>query len=84
MGKGMLKAVDNVNGPIASKLIGVDAWDQRKVDQIMKDLDGTENKKNLGANAILGVSMAVARASAAELELPLYNDHNRLPRNRGW
>jgi len=72
MGKGVIKAVANVNDKIAERLIGEDALEQAYIDKIMCDLDGTENKKNLGANAILGVSMAVARAGADELGLPLY------------
>ena len=72
MGKGVIKAVANVNDKIAERLIGEDALEQAYIDKIMCDLDGTETKKNLGANAILGVSMAVARAGADELGLPLY------------
>ena len=72
MGKGVTKAVANVNDKIAERLIGEDALEQAYIDKIMCDLDGTETKKNLGANAILGVSMAVARAGADELGLPLY------------
>src|SRR5690554_463814 len=72
MGKGVLKAVSNVNEKIAKVLIGKDVYDQRGIDQAMLDLDGTENKDNLGANAILGVSMAVCRAAAAEKNKPLY------------
>jgi enolase len=72
MGKGVTKAVANVNDKIAERLIGEDALEQAYIDKIMCDLDGTETKKNLGANAILGVSMAVARAGADELAIPLY------------
>ncbi|MFH1188653.1 MAG: phosphopyruvate hydratase [bacterium] len=72
MGKGMLRAVENVNAIISKRLIGMDAFDQRHIDETMISLDGTENKSNLGANAILGVSMAVARAAANEKEIPLY------------
>jgi len=72
MGKGVRKAVENVNNKIAERLIGEDALEQAYIDKIMCDLDGTETKKNLGANAILGVSMAVARAGADELGIPLY------------
>ena len=72
MGKGVLKAVDNVNGPVAGELIGEDARDQELVDRILLDLDGTENKTNLGANATLGTSMAVAKAAAEATGLPLY------------
>ena len=71
-GKGVLKAVENINTKIADLLIGEESTDQTKIDNLMLKLDGTENKSNLGANAILAVSMAVARASAIELGLPLY------------
>lgn len=71
-GKGVLKAVSNVNGAIANNLKGMDASDQASIDKKMLDLDGTEYKANLGANAILGVSMAVARAAAESADLPLY------------
>lgn len=72
MGKGVLKAVENVNGELAEEVEGLDALDQVEVDRTMIDLDGTENKGRLGANAILGVSMAVARAAADHLGLPLF------------
>jgi enolase len=72
MGKGVLNAVDNVNGPIADVLEGQDALDQRLIDGMMIDLDGTENKSKMGANAILGVSLAVARAASVAADLPLY------------
>ncbi|MGH2535496.1 MAG: phosphopyruvate hydratase [Thermomicrobiales bacterium] len=71
-GKGVLKAVENVNGEIAEVVVGIDALRQRDVDRIMCDLDGTSNKGRLGANAILGVSLAVARAAANAVGLPLY------------
>ncbi|HMX07025.1 MAG TPA: phosphopyruvate hydratase [Microthrixaceae bacterium] len=71
-GKGVTDAVDNVNGEIADALLGLDAVDQRDLDRILIDLDGTDNKGRLGANAILGVSMATAKAVATELDLPLY------------
>ena len=71
-GKGVLKAIKNVNNLIAPKLIGVDALDQKNVDKIMLDLDGTENKTKLGANAILSVSLAACRAAAVSLNKPLY------------
>jgi len=71
-GKGVLKAVENVNGEIAECLANMDAYDQRALDKKMIELDGTENKGRLGANAILAVSMAAARAAAAEYGLPLY------------
>jgi enolase len=72
MGKGVLKAVANVNDVIAKELQGVDVFDQGTIDQIMIDLDGTPNKGNLGANAILGVSLAAAKAAAEESRQPLY------------
>ena len=72
MGKGVLKAVENVNIKIAEALLGVSVFEQNLIDQIMIDLDGTPNKANLGANAILGVSLAAAKAAANELGLPLY------------
>ncbi len=72
MGKGVLQAVDNVNGPIADALIGYSPFNQAIIDATMKELDGTENYGNLGANAVLGVSMAVARAAAKSLCIPLY------------
>jgi enolase len=72
LGKGVLKAVDNVNTTIADEIIGWDALDQVGIDEFLIELDGTPNKGDLGANAILGVSLAVAKAAAAELGLPLY------------
>ncbi|WP_018525371.1 phosphopyruvate hydratase [Alkalispirochaeta alkalica] len=72
MGKGVLKAIENVNGEIAEEVEGLDALDQVEVDRTMIELDGTDNKARLGANAILGVSMAVARAAADHLGLPLF------------
>ncbi|HEY4661329.1 MAG TPA: phosphopyruvate hydratase, partial [Terriglobales bacterium] len=72
LGKSVLKAVENVNGEIADALGGFDAADQRALDQKMIELDGTENKGRLGANAILSVSMAAARAAAISFKLPLY------------
>jgi enolase len=72
LGKGVLKAVENVNGEIADALANMDADDQRSIDRKMIEVDSTENKGRLGANAILAVSMAVARAAAAEYGLPLY------------
>lgn len=71
-GKGVLKAVENVREVIAPELIGMPVFDQNYIDQIMIDLDGTDNKGNLGANAILGVSLAAAKAAATELKMPLY------------
>lgn len=72
MGKGVLQAVKNVNQLISPELLGASVLDQEEIDQIMIDLDGTSNKSKLGANAILGVSLAVAKAAANELGLPLY------------
>jgi len=72
LGKGVLKAVENINEKITYELEGLDALDQTLIDQTLIDLDGTENKSNLGANALLAVSMANARAAAAILEMPLY------------
>lgn len=72
LGKGVLKAVDNVNEKIAPAIIGMDALDQVGIDQFMIGLDGTKTKSELGANAMLGVSLAVAHAAAAELDMPLF------------
>ena len=72
MGKGVLKAVENVNTLIAEELLGVSVFEQNHIDQLMIDLDGTPNKSKLGANAILGVSLAAAKAAANELGMPLY------------
>tara|TARA_R110002073_G_scaffold93546_3_gene218378 strand:+ start:5500 stop:6792 length:1293 start_codon:yes stop_codon:yes gene_type:complete len=72
MGKGVLKAVENVNTILAQELMGTSVFEQNLIDQTMNDLDGTPNKANLGANAILGVSLAVAKAAANELGMPLY------------
>ena len=72
MGKGVSKAIQNVNGIISQTLLGVSVFEQTQIDQIMIDLDGTPNKSKLGANAILGVSLAAAKAAANELGLPLY------------
>ncbi len=71
-GKGVLKAVENVNNEIADELLGVDALEQKAIDELLIELDGTPNKANFGANAILGTSLAVAKAAAASLGLPLY------------
>ncbi len=71
-GKGVLQAVDHVNGEIAEMVEGLDAFEQRAIDRLLCDLDGTDNKARLGANALLGVSLAIAKAAAVELELPLY------------
>lgn len=72
MGKGVLKAVENVNTTIAEEIVGTSVFEQNQIDQTMIELDGTPNKSNLGANAILGVSLAVAKAAANELGMPLY------------
>src|SRR3954470_4987817 len=72
VGKAVTKAVDNVNSKIAPELIGLDPRDQEAIDQLMIDLDGTPNKAKLGANGILGVSMAIAKAAAQACNLPLY------------
>ena len=72
MGKGVLRAVKNVNEVLAQELIGASVFNQKKIDQTMIDLDGTPNKSKLGANAILGISLATAKAAANELGLPLY------------
>jgi enolase (EC 4.2.1.11) len=72
LGKGVLKAVENINTKIADLLIGEESEDQVRIDRLMIEADGTENKSNLGANAILAVSLAVARATAIEKEMPLY------------
>ena len=72
MGKGVLKAVGHVNNEINDTLIGLSPFNQATIDATMKEVDGTENYGNLGANAVLGVSMAVARAAAVSLGMPLY------------
>lgn len=72
LGKGVLKAVENVNTKLAQELLGIDVFEQNVIDQLMIDLDGTDNKGKLGANAILGVSLAVAKAAAQESRQPLY------------
>ena len=71
-GKGVLKAVENINTEICEAVVGVDATEQGFVDKTLNDLDGTENKSRLGANAILAVSLAVAKAAAEESGLPLH------------
>jgi enolase len=71
-GKGVSRAVEHVNGEIAARILGMDAADQAAIDRVLRELDGTPNKSRLGANAILGVSLAVAKAAAAEAGLPLY------------
>lgn len=72
LGKGVLKAVSHVNGPLRDALVGMDVTDQAAVDNCMLELDGTENKANMGANALLGISLATAHATAQERALPLY------------
>ena len=72
LGKGVLTAVNNINSTIRELLLHADATDQRSIDQLMLDTDATENKSKLGANAILAVSLAVARAAAVEKGVPLY------------
>lgn len=72
LGKGVLKAVDNVNSKIAEEIVGFSVFDQNLIDKVMIELDGTPNKANLGANAILGTSLAIAKAAAMEAGLPLY------------
>jgi enolase len=77
LGKGVLKAVENVNGVIATNVIGKSVFDQTEIDHLMIALDGTENKSNLGANAILAVSLAVAKAAANNKKIPLYQHINK-------
>ena len=72
LGKGVLKAVGNINGPIRDLLLGKDPSDQKALDRAMIELDGTDNKAKLGANAILAVSLAAAKAAAEDQDLPLY------------
>ena len=72
LGKGVLQAVENINTEICEAIIGLDAFEQSFIDKILIDLDGTDNKSRLGANALLAVSMAVAKAAAEESGLPLY------------
>ena len=71
-GKGVLKAVENVNGEIRGAICGLDALDQRGLDETLVELDGTSGKSRLGANAVLGASLAAAKAAADEVDLPLY------------
>jgi len=80
-GKGVLKAVDNIKGLIREALLGQESSDQKNVDRIMINLDGTENKSNLGGNAIIGVSMAVCRAAARSQKIPLYEYFGKLTQN---
>lgn len=80
-GKGVLKAVENIKGPIKNALVGQDAYDQKTIDKVMIDLDGTENKGRLGGNAIIGVSMAICRATARSQKIPLYEYFGKLSGN---
>ena len=73
MGKGVQKAVKNVNGKIASEIIGIEVTEQVLIDRLMIEMDGSANKNKLGANAVLGVSLAVAHAAADDLDLPYFN-----------
>ena len=81
-GKGVLKAVDNVNNIISKKIVGLDCENQKKIDELMINLDGTENKSKLGANAILGVSMAVCKAAAIEKNIDLFQYINNISNNK--
>ncbi len=72
LGKGVYKAVDNIREKIAPEIIGLPVTEQVYIDKVLRDIDGTENKSSLGANAILGVSLAVAKAGAMDSKLPLY------------
>lgn len=83
-GKGVLKAVENVNSKVAAVLIGKEITEQRAIDEALLKLDGTKNKNNLGANAILGVSLAAARAAAQSEQLPLYAYLGKLFDNKRW
>ncbi|MBW2983754.1 phosphopyruvate hydratase [Candidatus Woesearchaeota archaeon] len=83
-GKGVLKAVDNVNKVIAKKLVGADCREQEKIDKIMLELDGTDNKSGLGANAILAVSMACCKAGAVLQDIPLYQWLKELSKNKKY
>ena len=84
MGKGVLKAVENVNEIIAPEVTGMNVFDQIGIDKVMIELDGTANKARLGANAILGVSLAVAKAAAEELGLPLYQYLGGVNSSKWW
>lgn len=83
-GKGVLKAVENVKGPIKKLLVGQDAYDQKKIDQLMIEADGTENKSKLGGNAIVAVSMAVCRAAARSQKIPLFQYFGQLSGNQNF
>ena len=72
MGKGVLEAISGINGELAETLVGFEATDQQAIDNVMIEIDGTENKSRLGANSILGISLAVAKAAAAYVNVPLY------------
>lgn len=82
-GKGVLKAVNNVNTILGPKLVGMSETDQKKIDELMMEIDGTPNKEKMGANAILGVSLAVAKAGAAKRGVPLYEHFAKLAGNKG-
>ena len=82
MGKGVLGAVSNVNDKIAPKILGMDPTDQTAIDNLMNEMDGTSNKATLGANAILGVSLAAAKAGAAAKGVPLYRHFADLAGNK--
>jgi len=81
LGKGVLKAIANINGPIKQAIVGQDAYDQQKIDEILIALDGTENKFKLGGNALTGVSMAICRAAARSQKMPLYQYFGQLSQN---
>lgn len=81
LGKGVLQAVGNVNDILGPAVLGMDPTSQTDIDQVMIDLDGTANKANMGANAILGVSLAVSKAGAAALNIPLYAHYAQLAGN---
>ena len=82
LGRGVLKAVENVNTKIAEELLGISIFEQNLIDQTMIELDGTPNKAKLGANVILGVSLAVAKAAANELGMPLYRYVGCMPASK--
>lgn len=83
-GKGVLKAIENVKGPIKKALLNQDAYNQQKIDQIMIEADGTENKSKFGANAVIGVSMAICRAAARSQKIPLYQYFGQLSGNSNF
>ena len=81
MGKGVPQAVENVNGPLKDAVMGLDVSDQRAVDDVLLKADGTPNKSNLGANALLGVSLAASKAGAAAQEIPLWQHYANIAGN---